>query len=89
MSAGNFRFIPEEQKKLVLTMSLRGMANKDIASAMGIADRTIRRLLRQWNQTGEVVKHPIQTGRPRVMSSLEVSVRFRSFQICLLTESLD
>ncbi|KJA15353.1 hypothetical protein HYPSUDRAFT_149225, partial [Hypholoma sublateritium FD-334 SS-4] len=30
-------------------------------------------LLRQWNQTEEVVKHPIQTGRPRVMSSLEVS----------------
>ncbi len=90
MPAGNFRFIPEEQKKLVLMMSLRGMANKDIASATGIADRTIRRLLRQWNQTGEVVKHPIQTGRPRIMSSLEVSVSSCHFRLAyVVVESLD
>jgi hypothetical protein len=34
--SGNSRYIPEEQKKLVLMMSLRGMTNKDIEIATGI-----------------------------------------------------
>lgn len=79
MAAGNFRYIPEEQKKLVLTMSLRGMPTKDIASATGITARTIRRLLSRWKSTGETVKHPIDTGRPRVLTGLEICVRFRDF----------
>jgi hypothetical protein len=40
--AGNFHHIPEEQKKLVLTMSLRGMKNTNIKIATGIKTRTIR-----------------------------------------------
>jgi hypothetical protein len=33
---GNYRYIPEEQKKLVLTMSLRGMSASKIEKATGI-----------------------------------------------------
>ena len=73
--AGNFRYIPEEQKKLVLTMSLRGMKNREIEAATGIKTRTIRRLISLWKSTGQVVKHPLETGRPRELTSLEVSVR--------------
>jgi uncharacterized protein YjcR len=48
----NFRYIPEEQKKLVLTMSLRGMKVKNIGLATGIKPCTIRKWLRLWEATG-------------------------------------
>ena len=41
---GNLRYIPEEQKKLVITMSLSGMRTKGIENATGIKSRTIWRL---------------------------------------------
>jgi hypothetical protein len=72
--AGNFRYIPEEQKKLVLTMSLRGMNNKEIEIATGIKTRTIRRLISLWKSTGQVVKCPAERGRPQGLTSLEVAV---------------
>ena len=40
--AGNYRYISEQEKKLVLTMSLRGMKVKDIELATGIKCHTIR-----------------------------------------------
>ncbi len=72
--AGNFHYIPEEQKKLILIMSLRGMSNQEIEIATGIKTWTIRRLIRLWKFTGQVVKHPLERGRPRALKSLEVSV---------------
>jgi hypothetical protein len=45
---GNFRYIPKEQKKLILTMSLYGMRMKEIENATGIKSRTIRRLTSLW-----------------------------------------
>ena len=38
---GNLRYIPEEQKKLVITMFLSGMRTKRIEYATGIKSRTI------------------------------------------------
>jgi hypothetical protein len=73
--AGNFHYIPEEQKKLILTMSLRGMSNHGIEIATGIKTRTIRRLIKLWKLTGQVVKHPLEGGRPRALTS-QVSVCF-------------
>ena len=59
-ATGNYCYIPKEQKQLVVKMSvLRGMTTKDIASATGIATRTIRRLLSQWVSTGEPVSYDI------------------------------
>ena len=71
---GNYRHISEDQKKLVITMSLRGMKGKDIELATGIKCRTIQWLISMWNSTGEVVKHSLERGRPQVLTSLEVLV---------------
>jgi hypothetical protein len=71
---GNFRYIPEEKKKLILTMSLRGMKTKEIEDATGITSRTIRRVTNLWKLTGEVVKRPLERGRPRILTSIEVLV---------------
>ena len=43
--AGNFRYMPEAQKKLVVTMSLRGMEVKDIELATGIHCCSIQRFI--------------------------------------------
>ncbi|KAF8954675.1 Homeodomain-like protein [Flammula alnicola] len=69
----SYRYIPEEQKQLVLTMSLRGMRVKDIVKATGICRRTVARIKGTWKSTGEVVRKSLENGRPRVLSSLEVS----------------
>ncbi|PPQ97475.1 hypothetical protein CVT26_002823 [Gymnopilus dilepis] len=70
---GNYRYIPEEQKKLIITMSLRGMKVKDIVSATGICKTTVCGVRRMWKATGEVVAKPLDNGRPRVLTALEVS----------------
>ena len=54
--AGNYRYISEQEKKLVITMSLRGMKVKDIELATGIACRTIKRWRSLWKSTGKVVR---------------------------------
>ncbi|KAF8801315.1 hypothetical protein BYT27DRAFT_7198399 [Phlegmacium glaucopus] len=38
---GNYRFIPEEQKKLVITMLDRGLTPADVENATGIKVRTV------------------------------------------------
>ena len=71
---GNYRFISEEQKRLVLAMSLRGVKVKDIVSTTGICKRSVCRVRSTWKATGEVVRHSLDNGRPRILSSLEVLV---------------
>ena len=44
--AGNFRYIPEAQKKLVVTMSLRGMEVKNIELTTGIHCHSIQRFIK-------------------------------------------
>ncbi|KAF8803807.1 hypothetical protein BYT27DRAFT_7108568 [Phlegmacium glaucopus] len=70
---GAYRYIPEEQKQLVLTMCLRGMKVNDIVEATGMGRTTILRIKRNWRSTGRVVRKSLEHGRPRVLSSLEVS----------------
>ena len=72
--AGNYQYISEQEKKLVITMSLCGMKVKDIELATGIACHTIKRWRSLWKSTGKVVRHPLERGRPRVLTSLEVLV---------------
>ncbi|KAF8805110.1 hypothetical protein BYT27DRAFT_7224881 [Phlegmacium glaucopus] len=69
----NFHYIPDEQKKLILTMHLRGMCFRDIETATGIGIRTIQRIKRSWLLTGKVVNKPLEPGRHRCLTSLEVS----------------
>ncbi|KAI0266032.1 hypothetical protein BGY98DRAFT_926746 [Russula aff. rugulosa BPL654] len=37
-----------------------------------ISERTVRRTLATWQQTGQVTRKPLQDGRPRILTSLEV-----------------
>ena len=69
-----YHYIPEAQKQLVLTMFLRGMTTEDIMDATGMGKTTIFRIKRNWKRTGRVVQKSLEHGRPRVLSSLEVSV---------------
>lgn len=62
-------------------MSLRGMKTKDIGLATGIKPCTIRKWLQLWKATGALVKRPLERGRPRVLTSLEVSVRIFSLNL--------
>jgi hypothetical protein len=39
---GNYRFIPEEQKKLVITMLDRGQTPADVENVTGINVRTVQ-----------------------------------------------
>ena len=55
-------------------MYLRGMTVGDIMDATGMGRRTIFRIKRNWKLTGRVVCKSLEDGRPRVLSSLEVSV---------------
>ncbi|PPQ97047.1 hypothetical protein CVT26_001270 [Gymnopilus dilepis] len=70
---GNYRYIPEPQKELVLTMSLRGMKVKDIVDATGMCKRTVCRVRSTWKATGKVVRKPLHTGRPRKLTALHIS----------------
>jgi len=69
-----YHYIPEEQKWLVLTMSLRGMKVNDIKEATGMGQRTIARIRSNWKSTGGVVRKSLENGWPRELSSLEVTV---------------
>lgn len=71
---GHYRFISEEQKRLVITMLDRGQTPANIENATGISVRTVQRVRRLWLSTGRVAKHPLEKGRGRILTSLEVSV---------------
>jgi hypothetical protein len=71
---GNYRFIPEEQKKLVITMLDRGQTPADVENATGINVRTVQRVRRLWLSTGRVTNLPLEEGHKRILTSLEVSV---------------
>jgi len=74
ITMSNYRFIPEDQKKLVITMLDRGQTPADVELATGISVRTVQRVRRLWLSTGWVIQHPLEAGRPRLLTSLEVSV---------------
>ncbi|KAI0691759.1 hypothetical protein BC835DRAFT_1278930 [Cytidiella melzeri] len=64
---GNRRHIPPEHKELVITMAAT-LSVRSIAHATGISERTVRRILQTWRETGEVCQRPYVDGRPRLLS---------------------
>ncbi|KAK7041106.1 hypothetical protein R3P38DRAFT_346857 [Favolaschia claudopus] len=69
--SGNRRHIPKEQKDLIVVMAHHKSAT-EIADETGISLRTVQRVLRKWRQTGSTVRIPIELGRPRILTALEV-----------------
>ncbi|KAF8803173.1 hypothetical protein BYT27DRAFT_7186882, partial [Phlegmacium glaucopus] len=59
VTMGNYRFIPEEQKKLVITMLDRGLTPADVENATGIKVRTVQHVQRLWLSMGQVIKCPL------------------------------
>ena len=71
---GNYRFIPEAQKKLIITMLDRGQTSADVEHATEISVCTVQRVQRLWLSTGQVIQRPLEAGCQRILTSLEVSV---------------
>ncbi|EPQ59948.1 Homeodomain-like protein [Gloeophyllum trabeum ATCC 11539] len=67
---GNRRYIPPEQKQLVITMSM-SMKPREIAEVTKMGRSTVSRILALWRDTGEVERKPPDLGRPRALTSVE------------------
>ncbi|KAJ7697302.1 hypothetical protein B0H16DRAFT_1232233, partial [Mycena metata] len=70
---GNQRHISPELKRLVVVMNANCVPNPVIAVATGFHPRTVHRILETWCNTGNVVRIPLELGRPRILTSLDVS----------------
>jgi transposase len=69
----NYRYIHPERKKAFAVMS-NHFSSKAIAKSNGVSVRTIQRVTKRWRTTGQVAKRSIAIGRPRILSSIDVSV---------------
>lgn len=82
------RHISEIEKQMALRMSLdSGLSNTEIAEYTGIRPRTMRGLLKWYRETGEVVKKPVVSGRPRLMDSLDAMVSLPNLMLFHLSWS--
>ncbi|KAJ7195146.1 hypothetical protein C8J57DRAFT_1034312, partial [Mycena rebaudengoi] len=68
----NYRYIHPERKKAFAVMS-NHFSSKAIAKSNGVSVRTIQRVTKRWRTTGQVAKRSIAIGRPRILSSMDVS----------------
>ena len=78
---GNRRHIHHTTKEQIVTMSAH-LRPSVIAHVTGISPRTVRRVLSLWGRTGDVIRTPIDAGRPRILNSLDIAV-------CLLFVTYD
>jgi len=69
---GNRRHIPAAMKQQWVTMSAQ-MSSKAIAEVTNTSQRTVNRVLRLSRLTGSVVRRPLESGRPRLLSAGDVS----------------
>jgi transposase len=74
----NWRHIPKDQKKLIITMLEQGMSPKEVSHATRFGLSTVYHVRKLWLATGSVVKESTGTGRPRALTSLEVNVCCKS-----------
>jgi transposase len=68
------RHISPESKELALSMSLQGICDVEIRKLTGISERSVKRLRRTYRNTSEDKYKPLASGRPRLLSSMEVQV---------------
>ncbi|KAJ7439423.1 hypothetical protein B0H11DRAFT_1691621, partial [Mycena galericulata] len=70
---GNRRHIATEQKDLIIIMAARRTPGPAIAAATGIHLRTVRRTIATWRDTGRTLRIPLELGRPRILTALNIS----------------
>jgi transposase len=68
------RHISKDLKEMALSMSLQGLGDSEIREYTGISERSLKRLRRTHRETGTVAPKPVATGRPRMLTSMEVKV---------------
>ncbi|KAJ7077936.1 hypothetical protein C8R44DRAFT_654861 [Mycena epipterygia] len=69
---GNRRHIPLEQKQLFVVMA-NHKTPKEIAKVTNTSERTVQRVLQKWRTTGQCVRIPLELGRPRILTALDIS----------------
>ena len=69
------RHISDDLKEMALSMSLQGLSDSEIREYTGISERSLKRLRSTYRANGVVSHKPIDTGRPRVLTAMEVKVR--------------
>ena len=67
--------ISDDLKEMALSMSLQGLSDSDIREYTGISERSLKRLRSTYCAVGAVSRKPLDTGRPRVLTAIEVKVR--------------
>ncbi len=68
------RLISKDLKESALALSLRGMRDWEIRESTGISERSLRRLRSTYRATGAVLDEVVPSGRPRMLTSMEVKV---------------
>ena len=69
------RHISKERKDIALHMSLNeNVSDENIRRYTGISNRAVKRLRQTFRETGESVRKPVCSGRPRVLDSLDACV---------------
>jgi hypothetical protein len=73
---GNRRYIHPELKKLVLKMQRENptMTRSEIKELTGVSVITQSRIRTLERETGEVIRTPLQMGRPRLLNALDAAV---------------
>lgn len=78
------RAISKAEKEITLRMSLQsGLNDTQIAEYTGIRPRTMRGLRKRFRETGEIVKKPVVSGRPRLLNSLDAMVGALNTCLCM------
>ncbi|KAG1836401.1 Homeodomain-like protein [Suillus subalutaceus] len=73
MMHGNQRHIPDAAKQQWFVMSTHGMTLKAIAQVTGSSHQTVNRVLRLSQLTGSVVRKPLESGRPCLLTAQDVA----------------
>ena len=74
------RHIPKEYKEIALKMSLtHHTSDSEIKKCTGISKRALKRLRKTFRETGDVIRMPICSGRPRLLSALDANVVYPVF----------
>ncbi|KAL1663510.1 Homeodomain-like protein, partial [Schizophyllum commune] len=65
--------IHPEQKKVIPAMYARGQKPRQIAASLPFSRRTVDRVLSTYKATGDVTRKPLVTGRPRVLTAMQLN----------------
>ncbi|CAE6447700.1 unnamed protein product [Rhizoctonia solani] len=66
------RYIDNSTKRLLVRLRYK-LRTDQVTSLLGVSARTVQRVVKLFNLTGDVVRIPVMGGRPRDLTSLQVA----------------